>query len=205
MLNVQFQAVAQGEDKPKTFDAILAVKCLLRTMPSEDVSDIVKEVESDGNLITRYLRWHTGEIRFFRDLVLRYDDMKRMYNEAEDRKSKQALRKLVFLSREKRNLSVIKKGDGGFLPTAALAISYDEAMDLRTDAGIDLRKTAEAVRFCARMGIIALIIVDKVRNVMHVYDDGHYQTFDTIVLDEKKSEKKLLDQLNKNLLVGGRG
>ena len=112
------------------------------------------------------------------------------------------MRKLGLLSWEKRNLERVKEGEK-FLPTATLAISDDEAREIKAETGVDLRRTAEAVSLCARMGLISLMIVNETRNTALVFDDGNHQQFDTIVLDDRKKEREMFDRFRKSILVGG--
>ena len=56
VLNVEFQSLGRKADeakgvvavKPVKFEAVMGIKCLLRSVPNEDVMEVVKEVSSGG-------------------------------------------------------------------------------------------------------------------------------------------------------------
>ena len=174
-----------GKDGDREVRIVLPVKCTLHPVPSGELLDGIANKHSGGNFLTRLIRWRTGELRFFKDLVLRRDDIREFASTRGTSRGREIVNRLFYMSREKGRMDTLTKG--AFLPTTVLALSTEDAADLKSRIGVDFARASNAAKLMDMLGMISLALVDEARDVMRVYDDGRSTDHDTIGLDSDRN------------------
>ena len=184
MLQIDLVRKKDGEER-ESVRLMLPIKCTLHPVPSGELLGGIANKHSGGNFLTRLVRWHTGELRFFKDLVLRRDDIREFASTRGSSRGREIVNRMFYMSREKGKFDTLAKG--AFLPTTVLALSTEDAADLKSRIGTDYARAANAARLMDMLGLVSLALVDEARDVMRVYDDGRSTDHDTVGLDSDRN------------------
>lgn len=175
---IQVRLIAKNEKNEfvQYVDFIVGVKAILHPVKSDDVIDNIKRALQNKSLFFKFLRWTSGEISLFKNIVLNVDDIKL---DANKNASKSpwfpALKRLKNKKIGISNLTV----PHGVIPNATLAISSYEADELLNKNAIDIRQPAIAKKIMSQLSLIAFVIIDEATGTINILYDGDtdYQTY----------------------------
>ena len=186
-LQVRLMAVNDKKEFVQFIDFVLGVKTILHPIDSDDVIENVGRVMQNRSPFFKFLKWTTGEVSLFKNLILNLDDMKA------DAVNK-ASGKSPWFSKLKR-LRDRKIGVHDFtvphalIPNTTLVITSYEADYLRNHFAIDVTNPKIARRLVESMFLMAFIIVDEGTGTVDILYDGsaNYQTYSLETLEREVS------------------
>lgn len=175
---IQVRLIAKNEKNEfvQYVDFIVGVKAILHPVKSDDVIDNIKRALQNKSLFFKFLRWTSGEISLFKNIVLNVDDIKLDANRNASRSPWfPALKRLKNKKIGVSNLTV----PHGVIPNATLAISSYEADELLNKSAIDIRQPAIAKKIMSQLSLIAFVIIDEATGTVNILYDGDsdYQTY----------------------------
>lgn len=178
-------------------DFVLGVKATLHPIPSEEmIVNIVRGIKND-NTAFNFIRWTTGEIKFFKDFVLTMNDLK---IDAINTSSK-ASRWWTMLKRRK-NLARIKNNilPQRLLPNATIVITQEEVDILKEQYGYNLTNAAIVDKLMKAYYLIAFVIVDPALQRVKFLFDGKSEydtlTYATLAREATTNDKQFKEMVN---------
>lgn len=186
-LQVRLMAVNDKKEFVQFIDFVLGVKTILHPIDSDDVIENIERVMKNRSPFFKFLKWTTGEISLFKNLILNLDDVK---SDVINRTSG----KSPWFSKLKR-LKDKKVGLHDFtvphaiIPNTTLVITSYEADYLRNHFAIDVTSAKVARRLVDDMFLMAFIIVDEGTGTVDILYDGasDYQTYSLETLEREVS------------------
>lgn len=179
----------------------LGVKSTAHLVNGEQLSDaIVKQLLND-DFTTSFVRWTTGEISFFKDLVLNYNTIK---NAALTNGDNYAQSIVANLSRNasKSKMADVSNGQA-FIPNTTIVLSRDDVNNIRINTKQDLMKPMVAKNVIEKLNLAALIIVDEVSDAAYVIFDSElsnqYEMVSIRGESRDNDSKKVLSKIIGNL------
>ena len=158
--------------------------------------DVLKNRDPKFN----FIRWTTGEISFFKDLVLHLDDINFDIANKSDRTGKfiSSLKKL-----KKKYLKVGTFGVNRIAPFATIVISSSTYRDIKDRYGFDLKNMTFASKIMSELFLMCFVILDDVTHTCDILVDGQadYQTYslDTLEREVTMNSNKLGKELTRML------
>jgi hypothetical protein len=169
-------------------EAIIAVKANLHVMPAFDVTRILGERLVDASLLTRLIRWTTGELRFFRDIVAQYDEIHNI--EKQGFKGANILNYIHFSTKMSNGSSSLKNvysdvvSNTALIPNTTLILSRDDILEIKKNTTLDLLSIINAKHMMKSLGIMTFIVVDESIGSMRLLDDSKSDAFETLPLSD---------------------
>ena len=132
----------------------------------------------------KLLRWTTGEISLFKNIILNLDEIKLDANNRNNR----WFPTLRRLKKRKFGLHDITVPHA-VIPNATIAISSYEADYLENNMSIDIRDVAMAKRVMNSLFLIAFVIIDEATGTLNILYDGDsaFQTYSLETLERENS------------------
>jgi hypothetical protein len=186
-LQVRLMAVNDKKEFVQFIDFVLGVKTILHPVESDDVLENIQRVLQNRSPFFKFLKWTTGEISLFKNIILNLDDVKSdVINKASG--------KSPWFSKLKR-LKDRRLGVKDFtvpyamIPNTTLVITSYEADYLRNHYAIDVTSAKVARRLIDSMFLMAFIIVDEGTGTVDILYDGSsdYQTYSLETLEREVS------------------
>lgn len=185
-----------GENS-KFIDFIVGVKATIHPVTSEDmVSHIVSILQDHGKLF-KFIKWTTGEISFFKDLVFNIDAIKTDINEVRTGKSSTWWRALKNIKASRRFHKWTRTGP--VLPNASLVMSMEEVDFIKANYGYDLLEEEMAKKILEGYSLLEFIIVDPATEVVHFFADGS-DRFNTVTFKGLERENGSAEKQFKDIL-----
>lgn len=191
MMSVQFNI----QDKNGTISApvnyVVAVKTFNRIIDADTLPEVVEYPLKEMNKIARKAKWRAGELKFFRDIVFKVKQKKQTAIDSRDPKRKwyRRLYELAHMTGDAptkaaikgKNItwSVIKSQieddfDYGVIPNAAMVISNNDVINIKSRTGIDLLNGGTATKFCKELFLISLVVIDTdAESIKILLPDNH--------------------------------
>lgn len=191
---------AKGDDT--TFELIIGVKCALHEVPSVDiVAGLVDACEYKGTLYN-FIKFTTGETQFFRDFLLRMDELNKDVVDKELSKSKW-IPHLKELARKAKSSNAFSHSR---YPNATIVVNQDEVDYIKANYNYDLNNPSMAARVMKTFFLLSFIIVDPGSEIVNIATDGinggRYQTYTYKALERdndsaERQFKQILRAVNK--------
>lgn len=183
-------------------DFVVGVKAMIHPIKSEDMIDhIVAQLQDRGKLFS-FIRWTTGEISFFKDLVFNIDQAKKDVSEIHSGQASTWWRALKNIKTSRRFHKWTRTGP--VLPNATILISMEEVDFIKANYDFDLTEDAVGERIINRFGLLQFIIVDASSELAYFMLDGETRynivTFKMLERqngDADKQFKEILRAVNK--------
>ena len=183
-------------------DFIVGVKAMIHPVNSAEIIDHVKQALRDRGKLFRFIQWTTGEISFFKDLILNIDQAKNDLREIRTGAASTWWRALKNIKASRRFHKWTRTSP--VLPNATLVLSMDEVDLIKANDSFDLMEESVARKVMEAYGFLQLIIVDAAAEVAHFMVDGddHFATTTFKALerqngDSDKQFKEILRAVNK--------
>lgn len=189
IVNVSLQFVSESQNFGYNFD--FGVKSVMHVVTSEALtSEIIKGI-SKGGSIFKFMRWTTGEIKFFKDLVFDIDNIKM---DAIQELSKSSDHILAFVKKRKRakkfkRIVSLFTNSHDILPNATFVVSEEEVTFIKDVSKVDLMNPHVITSFMNEYFLLQFIIINEFDGLIYIFKDGdlNYQTFTIDELREKSA------------------
>jgi hypothetical protein len=187
----------------------MGIKSILHVVPNTEFLDGIGQTLKEEKFAFSLIQWHTGEISFWKDLVLGIKEAKKKSSFNRDKETVSSFFHSLTQQTRSNRFSQLQSGKDGafFVPTTTLAVTMDDIESLKKKYGFDLFKEVNSVRSLLEdLNILGFLIVDESTDALYVFDDVH-RKFQVTSIPKEKSENKNSDNLMKVLLasVNSRG
>lgn len=169
------------------------VKVNAHEVSSDELVRAIKETYSSTSFVSRLIRWRSGELSFFKDVLLNLKEIKQTVATRNNRNTKNGLSgvfaSMRFMNKNALATTALTK-DGALLPTVSIMMTLDEVDQIKNTCGKDLFKNIKDAReLCTKLGLFGILIVDAA-------NDSFYSFFNDDSIMYKKTSLK--DNKNKN-------
>lgn len=184
-------------DEYYPIDFILGIKTTLHPVSSEEmILNLCRGIKND-NTMFNFIRWTTGEIKFFKDFLFGVNELKldAINNSSSANKWWTALKR-------RRNLAQIKAalGRDRMLPNATIVVTKDIVETIKDQYGYDLSKPSLIHKLMDTYFLIAFVIVDPaLQRVTFMFDgrqDAEIQTYATLSREQSTNDRQFKEMLN---------
>ena len=186
-----------GNGKVEFIDFLVGVKATIHPIESDDMINHLVSVFQDRGSLFKLIKWTTGEISFFKDLVLNVPDIKneiKGIRTGESSKWWSALKNI----KAKRRLNKFTLREP-VLPNASIVITSEEVEYIRANFGFDIMEDDEAIKLIKNLNILAFYVVDASSEVVYTMIDGsdHYDinTFKGLERENGNADRQFKEML----------
>lgn len=193
-LGVQIRLVAVNDKKEfvQYMDFVIGVKTIMHVVQTDDMVDNLKRGVENKSLLFKFLRWTTGEISLFKDIILNLDEIK--YDTTKVKGKSPFFGTLQRLKNKKIGMTNFTVPHA-VIPNTTVVISSYEADVLMNKYGIDIRNDSIARMLINNLFLMAFVIMDEGSGTVSVLYDGDqsYQTYaiETLERDNDMNSNKL--------------
>ena len=186
-MQVRLMAVNDKKEFVQFMDFVLGVKTILHPVDSDDVLENIGRVMQNRSPMFKFLKWTTGEISLFKNLILNLDDIKSDVINKSSGKSPW-FNKLKRLKERKVGVHDVTVPHA-LIPNSTLVITSYEADYLRRHSAIDVTNAKTARRLIDSLFLMAFIVVDEGTGTVDILYDGksNYQTYALETLEREVS------------------
>ena len=185
-----------------TVNFVIGIKTILHPVTSDEmIRNLVLGCKNSSKFF-KFLKWTTGEIKFFKDFLLNVTDIRTdVLNTMSNKESGwwTALKR-------RRQISDLKRRFGqGLMPNAAITLSMDEVQLIRSNYGYDLTDPKLVTKIMSDYFLLSFIIVDPSQELAMFLFDGetHFQTMSFAGLERENNNKNDFKEIYK-LINSGR-
>jgi hypothetical protein len=177
-------------------DFIMGVKATLHPIPVEEIARMTVAAMRNENLVFNFIRWTTGEIKFFKDFVFALDTIKMDAKDAGNDVTgwRPALKKRKLASKSKLHLT-----KNSILPNTSLVVSQPTIEYIKETYGYDLSDERIVARMMDVYFLLGYIIVNPVTQRATFRYDG-IETTDTYTYESLRRENQSDDKAFKNMM-----
>ena len=183
-LQVRLIAVNEKKEFVQFMDFIIGIKTVLHVVKSSEIVDAIGNVVKNRNAAFNFVRWTTGEISLWKDIILHLDDIK-TDTSYRQKKSNPFFPTLKRLKEKKVNVSL--SGVNKLLPNSTLVLTRAEVDDIQKMYGVDVRDTFFAKKVLHELFLLTFIIVDDGAETLDILYDGD-DAFETYTLETLERE-----------------
>ena len=180
----------------------VGVKSVMHLGSSENLIMNIAYVLKNKNPLFNFIKWTTGEISLFKDILFRLDDVNFNVANRNDRTGKM----ISTLKRLKsKPVKVGLSGISRVVPFATICISTYEYNQIKDRFGFDLKNVTYAKKVMDELFLMCFIILDDTSATIDMMIDGS-DTFQTYSLDTLEREVAMnSSKLGKELtrMLGG--
>ena len=166
------------------WDIVVGIKTIMHLLKSDEICDNIANTIKTRDAVFNFIRWTTGEISFFKDLVLHLDDLKfdlmaksRGYSSWFPTLKRLKDKKVTFRNFKPTNV----------IPNATLVISSYEVDEIERKYGFDVKDISIAKRIIDNLMLMSFIIMDDASNTMDILTEGK-TSFETYALETIRRE-----------------
>ena len=141
-IQVRLIAVNDKKEFVQYVDFVVGVKTVLHLVKSQDMIDNIVRCLQNKSILFKLLRWTTGEISLFKDIIFNLNDIKQ---DAINKRSGKSiffnkLKRLKSKKVEPDSFSLVRK----IIPNSTIIVTSYEVEDILNNYGIDIRKESNA-------------------------------------------------------------
>ena len=202
ILNLEIQYQANGV--VKTTSLLIGIKCVCHLIPAEEMGYFLGKSVKENSLVFRVIQWTTGEIQFFKDLILELDRSKAEAAGAAGGRYSAWWRTLKNFSANNkfRSLFNMKK----FIPNATMVITMDEVEAIKSQYIVDLFNPKFARKAADIFFLMSFVILDEAREVAYILNEAEDSytpyNYSSIIADNRRNDG---GDLSKALIAIGAG
>ncbi|QPI17165.1 minor virion structural protein [Staphylococcus phage vB_StaM_SA1] len=182
------------------------VKTVVHVVKTEDIIFYLSDKSRGSNLVTKLVKFTTGELRLVKDLLLDADKVKKIAQDSKKGRSGAIWNKLNSLYTVNKASGIAKSAKANYIPTTALMITIDEANEVKRKTGVDLLSDRRAVKkIYNEFFLLDFIIIDQTRELVYKYLPDHNK-FEVIKESKlgaykvKNNQKDLTSEMLEKLL-----
>jgi|GEM_PF-2909439 len=184
-----------------TQNITFGVKTVIHPVSSDDVVYYLSDTVKDSNKFFQLIRWTSGEIKLFKDLLLAVDMNKKMAKQNTS-KDNYWWRKLSTMGKEAEVRKILGQADllkgkkGSPIPTATLCISKQDVDNIKNIHGLDLISNTGAVyKIMKKLFLLSFVIVDETTQIAYIFNDNtrdfNHFSFDSLKNFAKEKDTDL--------------
>lgn len=190
----------------------LGVKAIPHFIDSDEMQGIFKRIVDDGRLLSKIIKLRSGEISFFKDFLLGWDQIKSdqeffqkvgrhsWYRKLLDRKINSKYKGLLGL---KASIKQFLKEEN-ILPTVTLVTTVNEISDAISYPYLEAVKKNKITKIVDSLMLLALIVYDPDRDLIHCHFNGITHPYIIPIKDlkgDKESDTvKLIESMSKLMM-----
>lgn len=197
LLHMRIYPVDKDGNQFPPIDFVLGIKATLHPISSDEmVVNICRGIKNESTFFN-FVRWTTGEIRFFKDFVFAINELK-----LDAINSGEGASKWWSMLKRRRALAKIKNVilPNKMLPNATIVVTQDEVNTIRDVYGYDLNKMSLVNKLMSNYFLIAFVIVDPALQRVKFLFDGSTQyetlTYATLARESSTNDKQFKEMLN---------
>lgn len=177
-------------------DFIMGVKATLHPFPVEEIARMTVAAMRNENAVFNFIRWTTGEIKFFKDFLFAIDTIKMDAKDAGRDVTgwRPALKKRKLASKSKLHLT-----KNSIMPNASLVISQSCVDHIKETYGYDLASEMIIKRMMDTYFLLGYVLVNTVTQRASFRYDG-IDTPDIYTYDALRRENQNDDKAFKNMM-----
>jgi len=177
-------------------DFVMGVKATLHPIPASEIARMVVSGMRNEDVIFNFIRWTTGEIKFFKDFMFALDAIKMDAKDSGNDVTgwRPALKRRAMASKSK--LQLTKKS---IMPNATLVISQSTIEYILENYGYDMSNEMVINRLMNIYFLLGYVIVNPVTQRATFRFDG-IDTTDTYTYDTLRREGQNDDKAFKNMM-----
>jgi hypothetical protein len=177
-------------------DFIMGVKATLHPIPVDEIVRMTVAGMRNENVVFNFIRWTTGEIKFFKDFLFAIDTIKM---DAKDAGNDVTGWRPALKRRKNASRSALHVSKNSILPNASLVISQPTIEYIRDTYGYDLSDERIINRMMDVYFLLGYIVVNPVTQRATFRFDG-IETTDTYTYDTLRRENQSDDKAFKNMM-----
>jgi hypothetical protein len=186
----------------RSIEVVCGVKANLHPINKKEIISLVDGAEK-GDILSSIIRFTTGEIQFFRDILPSMGSIKN-YAEKMSKFHSSGSKILASLKRIKE----LNRTGESIKPNATLVISKAATEEIKRTSGIDLLDNDEAMDLCNKLGLITFIVSDPLGNKLHILEpdtrsDFHVMSTDTLEKQVDASQDAALTKELRKIISKG--
>lgn len=188
-------------DSAKYIDFIVGVKAVIHPVATEDMTNHLINVLQNHGTLFNLIRWTSGEISLFKDMIFQIDQIKTEVGETQAGSSLwwSTLKNIKATQRFRKYT-----GSDPILPNATFVISMEEVDYVKANFGFDILKDGSAKKIMNEYGLLQFIVVDTSSELVHLMIDGQdkyivntFKGMEKSTGDADKQFKEILRAVNK--------
>lgn len=184
-----------SEDAPASYvDFILGVKTYIHPVKTEEMITNLVDAANSKDTLFNFIRWTTGEIKFFKDFLFKINDIKRDVGLGT---SKDNSGWRLALKRRASSSNIFTKGS--LLPNATFVISADEVEYIKANFGHDLLNRSTVKKIMREYFLLGFVVVDVSSEIVHFMfeneNDFHDITFNGLERENTNVERQYRELL----------
>lgn len=197
LMHVRILHERPTSDKSEYVDFIVGVKATIHPIATEDMIDHLVAILQDRGKMFELVRWTTGEISLFKDLIFNIDAIKDEIKGVRSGKSSKwwTILKQIKAKRRMNHWTMREP----ILPNASLVVSMEEADYIKANYGFDILEDETGKKILDALNIISFSVVDTASEVVHTITDGDssytINTFKGLEKDTGNAERQFKDIL----------
>lgn len=186
-MEVRLMAVNDKNEFVQWLTFVIGVKTVMHIVRSDDMIANLTAVLQNRSLFNKLLRWTSGEISLFKNILLDLDNLKYDAIARADKRSPF----FGTLKRLKEKKIGIHSGTvpHGIIPNSTIAITEYEVEEIKKSVGMDLADPRIARSVMKKLFLMTFIIINNGANLIDVLYDGanEFQTFTLETLEREVS------------------
>ena len=198
MLHIRVYPTASGDEElPEPIDFVLGVKATLHSVTADAMAENLAKGVNGDNHFFEFIKWYTGETRFFKDFVFAIDQQK------SDAVSASNKNKGWFVASKRRKaLSKLqsKISKNPMTPIMTIVTSKDTLETLANVYGFDLEASPMLLdKIMSTYFLLGFVVVNPATNRVDFHIDGFDSaetvTLNTLQKEETRDDKKFKDMM----------
>jgi hypothetical protein len=186
---VAIDVLLQTATNTNKTEVAFGVKTNVHILDSEKLVEATKDTFSDSSILTRVVRWRSGELSFVKDVLLNIKEIKKTVK-ARTGKFSLSDPRGIFASMRFNVTSSITTKDGKILPTVLLALTTDDVEAIKASCGKDiLKRVAHARELCDKLALFGILIVDTANESCFSFFNDGASTFNKFGLKDSQKGK----------------
>ena len=183
-LQIRLMAVNDKKEFIQYMDFVIGVKAVLHLLKSDEIVTNISYVFQNKSFMFKLLKWTTGEISLFKDLLFNIDEIKFDVNNRTKGHSPwfSTLKRL-----KEKKVTVGTFGVHKLVPNSTLVVSSYEVDLIKKNTGLDLRDVSSVKKIMEKLFLIAFVIVDDGTETVDIIYD-YASSYDTYALETLERE-----------------
>lgn len=163
---------------------VVGVKAVLHPAKSDTLLQNLVYVLKNKNPMFNFIRWTTGEISLFKDIILHMEDINFDIANKRDKTGKfiSSLKRI-----KKKYVKLSTSGISTIPPCTTIVISSDTYQMIKDQYGYDLKNMTFAGKIMDELFLMCFVILDDVTHTIDILVDGQhdFQTYSLDTLDRE--------------------
>ena len=198
MLHIRiFPTAPEGEELPEPVDFVLGVKATLHSVTADAMAENLARGVNQDNHFFEFIKWYTGETKFFKDFVFAIDQQK-----SDARANNDKNKGWFVASKRRKALAKIhsKVCDNPLTPIMTIVASQDTISQVASVYGYDFEASPGLTRsIMTNYFLLGFVKVNPATNRIDFLFDGfdapETVTLNTLQREETRDDKKFKDMM----------